>query len=160
MSKISLDKDKIRFLLVEGIHSSAVKLLNNAGYSNVETSKIALSDDDLIQKAQDVHFLGIRSRTQLTQKVLSQCPKLIAVGCFCIGTNQVDLAAAQESGICVFNAPYSNTRSVAELVISERRGKFVNCRINPQALELVGLFVSTHGAMLEADQEPAIAPAE
>ena len=119
MSKNSLDKDKIRFLLLEGIHSSAVKLLNNAGYSNVETSKIALSDDDLIQKAQDVHFLGIRSRTQLTQKVLSQCPKLIAVGCFCIGTNQVDLAAAQESGICVFNAPYSNTRSVAELVISE-----------------------------------------
>lgn len=119
MSKISLDKNKIKFLLLEGINESAVKVLNEAGYTNVEYHKTALAENELIDKASDVHFIGIRSRTQLTREVLQQCPKLMSIGCFCIGTNQVDLEAAQESGICVFNAPYSNTRSVAELVISE-----------------------------------------
>lgn len=119
MSKISLDKNKIKFLLLEGVNESAVKVLNEAGYTNVEYHKTALAENELIDKASDVHFIGIRSRTQLTREVLQQCPKLMSIGCFCIGTNQVDLEAAQESGICVFNAPYSNTRSVAELVISE-----------------------------------------
>ena len=119
MSQISLDKEKIKFLLLEGIHKSATKVLNESGYSNVEEISTALTEEELIAKGQDVHFLGIRSRTQLTQKVFDLCPKLVAVGCFCIGTNQVDLQAAQEHGVCVFNAPYSNTRSVAELVISE-----------------------------------------
>ncbi|MEC9092173.1 MAG: phosphoglycerate dehydrogenase [Planctomycetota bacterium] len=119
MSRISLEKDKIKVLFLEGIHDSAVQVLNNAGYTNIENSKVALSEADLIRKAQGAHLLGIRSRTQLTENVLSQCPKLIAIGCFCIGTNQIDLVAAQNRGICVFNAPYSNTRSVAELVISE-----------------------------------------
>ena len=119
MSRNSLDKDKIKFLLLEGVHASAEQVLQAAGYTNIESIKTALSEEELIRKCEDVHFMGIRSRTQLTRRVLEQCPRLIAVGCFCIGTNQVDLAAAQDQGICVFNAPYSNTRSVAELVISE-----------------------------------------
>ena len=119
MSRNSLDKNKIKFLLLEGVHSSAVKVLNQAGYENVELLKTALADEELIAKASTAHFIGIRSRTQLTRNVFERCPKLIAVGCFCIGTNQVDLEAAQDHGVCVFNAPYSNTRSVAELVVSE-----------------------------------------
>lgn len=119
MSKNSLKKDKIKILLLEGVHQSAVDLIQQSGYTNVEYHKKALSESELIQKASQAHFIGIRSRTQLTREVLAECNKLIAVGCFCIGTNQVDLTAATEAGICVFNAPYSNTRSVAELVISE-----------------------------------------
>lgn len=119
MGKISLDKDKIRFLLLEGIHRSARDTLADAGYHNVESLKTALSGTELLEKSADVQFLGIRSRTKLDREFFEQCPKLIAVGCFCIGTNQVDLDAAQDHGVCVFNAPYSNTRSVAELVISE-----------------------------------------
>lgn len=119
MSKNSLEKDKIKLLLLEGVHQSAVDLIQRSGYTNVEYHKTALSESDLIKKAAEAHFIGIRSRTQLTREVLAECKKLIAIGCFCIGTNQVDLTAATESGICVFNAPYSNTRSVAELVISE-----------------------------------------
>ena len=118
-SKTSLDKAKIKFLLLEGVHQSAVDSLAIAGYTNVEYVSTALSGDALIEKVQDVHFIGIRSRTQLTRDVLAAAPKLIAVGCFCIGTNQVDLEAAQERGVVVFNAPYSNTRSVAELVIAQ-----------------------------------------
>lgn len=119
MSKNSLHKDKIKFLLLEGVHQSAIETLNNAGYTNIEYVKTALSGDELIEKIKDAHFVGLRSRTQLTAEVIAQAPKLIAVGCFCIGTNQVDLQAAQEHGVVVFNAPYSNTRSVAELVIAE-----------------------------------------
>ncbi|WP_370980149.1 phosphoglycerate dehydrogenase [Agaribacterium sp. ZY112] len=119
MSKTSLQKDKIKFLLLEGVHESAVETLNHAGYTNIEYVKTALTGDDLIEQIKDAHFVGLRSRTQLTREVLEQAPKLIAVGCFCIGTNQVDLKAAQENGVVVFNAPYSNTRSVAELVIAE-----------------------------------------
>lgn len=117
--QISLQKDKIRILLLEGVHQSAVDLLSARGYTNVEYVKTALPEDQLIEKIADAHFVGIRSRTQLTRKVLGNAPKLIAVGCFCIGTNQVDLEAATELGVAVFNAPYSNTRSVAELVIAE-----------------------------------------
>lgn len=119
MSQNSLDKDKIKILLLEGIHPSATEVLNESGYTNIEHLSRALSEDELIEKASDVHFIGIRSRTQLTRTVFEKCSKLVAVGCFCIGTNQVDLVAAQDFGVCVFNAPYSNTRSVAELVISE-----------------------------------------
>lgn len=119
MSQTSLEKDKIRILLLEGVHQSAINVFHEAGYKNIEYHKTALPDDELITRAKEAHFLGIRSRTQLTADVFRQCPKLIAVGCFCIGTNQVDLNAAQDHGVCIFNAPYSNTRSVAELVIAE-----------------------------------------
>ena len=117
--KESLHKDKIRILLLEGVHQTAVDLLASRGYTNVEYVQTSLPEDELIAKLADAHFVGIRSRTQLTRKVLESAPKLIAVGCFCIGTNQVDLQAATDLGIAVFNAPYSNTRSVAELVIAE-----------------------------------------
>lgn len=119
MSKTSLDKSKIRFLLLEGVHQSAVDVLKSAGYSNIEYVTSSLPDAQLKEKIADAHFIGIRSRTQLTEEVFDCAKKLVAVGCFCIGTNQVDLQAARERGIAVFNAPYSNTRSVAELVLAE-----------------------------------------
>ena len=106
-------------LLLEGVHQSAVDALQAAGYSNIDYYQKALPDDELKQKIADAHFVGIRSRTQLTDDVFDAAKKLIAVGCFCIGTNQVNLQAATERGIAVFNAPFSNTRSVAELVIAE-----------------------------------------
>ncbi len=119
MATNSLDKNKIKFLLLEGIHSSAVDVIRAAGYTQIETVSGALEGEELQRKIADVHFLGIRSRTQLTEEVFAHASKLVAVGCFCIGTNQVDLNAARERGIAVFNAPYSNTRSVAELVLAE-----------------------------------------
>ena len=119
MATTSLDKDKIRFLLLEGVHESAIKTLNKAGYTNIEYLKSSLGQEELIEKIADAHFVGIRSRTQLTDEVFAAAKKLIAVGCFCIGTNQVDLKAATRHGVAVFNAPYSNTRSVAELVLAE-----------------------------------------
>lgn len=119
MTKTSLDKSKIKILLLEGVHSSAVQTFTKAGYSNVELLAQALEGDELKAKIADVHFVGVRSRTQLTREVLEAAKKLVGIGCFCIGTNQVDLVAAQEKGIVVFNAPYSNTRSVAELVLAE-----------------------------------------
>src|SRR5260370_233729 len=119
LTKTSLDKSKIKFLLLEGIHPSALEVLRNAGYTNVETVTGALEGEELKRKIADVHFVGIRSRTQLTADVFAAAQKLVAVGCFCIGTNQVDLDAARERGVVVFNAPYSNTRSVAELVLAE-----------------------------------------
>ena len=119
MTAQSLDKSKIKFLLLEGIHPSAVDVLRSAGYTQIEAISGALPDEELKRKIADVHFVGIRSRTQLTEDVFAHAHKLVAVGCFCIGTNQVDLIAAQEKGIVVFNAPYSNTRSVAELVLAE-----------------------------------------
>ena len=119
MSKTSLDKSKIKFLMLEGVHPSAIEVLKNAGYSQIETLAKALQGDELKAKLADVHFVGIRSQSQLTADVLSAAPKLVAIGCFCIGTNQVDLNAARERGVAVFNAPYSNTRSVAELVLAE-----------------------------------------
>lgn len=117
--KTSIDKQRIRFLLLEGIHPSAVAVLEAAGYSHVESVPGALPEEELKARIADAHFLGIRSRTQLTAEVLANASRLTAVGCFCIGTNQVDLAAARERGIAVFNAPFSNTRSVAELVLAE-----------------------------------------
>ncbi|MFC6670243.1 phosphoglycerate dehydrogenase [Marinobacterium aestuariivivens] len=120
MSKTtSLEKSKIRILLLEGVHQSAVETLNAQGYSNIEYLTGSIPEEELIEKIRDVHFIGIRSRTQLTEKVLDAAEKLVAIGCFCIGTNQVNLGAATERGIVVFNAPYSNTRSVAELVLAE-----------------------------------------
>lgn len=119
MSKVSLPKDKIKILLLEGLHQSALETLRNNGYHNIESLKTSLPEDQLIEKIKDVHFIGIRSRTQLTDKVIAAAPKLVAVGCFCIGTNQVDLNATQARGIPVFNAPFSNTRSVAELVLGQ-----------------------------------------
>ena len=119
MNPTSLDKSKIKFLLLEGLHPSALQVLQNAGYSQIESLSGALPQDELIQRIADVHFIGIRSRTQLTAEVLAHAQKLVAIGCFCIGTNQVDLNAARDRGIAVFNAPYSNTRSVAELVLAE-----------------------------------------
>ncbi|BDT68760.1 D-3-phosphoglycerate dehydrogenase [Comamonadaceae bacterium OS-1] len=119
MRKTSLDKSKIKFLLLEGVHPSALEVLRNAGYTQIESLPGALPEEQLKEKIADAHFIGIRSRTQLTQEVFAQAHKLVAVGCFCIGTNQVDLEAARERGIAVFNAPFSNTRSVAELVLAE-----------------------------------------
>lgn len=119
MKPTSLEKSKIRFLLLEGVHQSAVTTLNQAGYTNIEYLKTALPESELIERVRDVHFIGIRSRTQLTARVFKAARKLQAVGCFCIGTNQVDLNAALVNGVPVFNAPFSNTRSVAELVIGQ-----------------------------------------
>jgi D-3-phosphoglycerate dehydrogenase len=116
---LSLQKDKIRFLLLEGVHKNALDVLGRNGYTNIELLPTALDEAVLIEKIRDAHFVGIRSRTQITEKVLAAAEKLIAVGCFCIGTNQVDLRAAMQRGIPVFNAPFSNTRSVAELVLAE-----------------------------------------
>jgi len=119
MSQLSLDKAKIRFLLLEGVHKNALDVLSNNGYTNIEYLRGALDEEALIEKIKDAHFVGIRSRTQITENVLAAANKLIAIGCFCIGTNQVNLRAAMNKGIPVFNAPYSNTRSVAELVLAE-----------------------------------------
>ena len=118
-TKTSTSKDKIKFLLLEGIHPSAIAVIQAAGYTQIESLAGALSGEELKSKLAGVHFLGIRSRTQLTQEVLAHASRLAAVGCFCIGTNQVDLAAASDLGIAVFNAPFSNTRSVAEMVLAE-----------------------------------------
>ncbi len=114
----SYPKDKIRILLLESIHDEAVKAFKEAGYSKVQRFSKALSEEELLHEIKDVHLIGIRSKTKITEKVLKAAKKLQAVGCFCIGTNQVDLKAATSRGVAVFNAPYSNTRSVAELIIS------------------------------------------
>jgi D-3-phosphoglycerate dehydrogenase len=119
MSKVSLPKDKIKILLLEGLHQSTLDTLKANGYENIESIKTSLPEDELIEKIKDVHFIGIRSRTQLNEQVIAAANKLVAVGCFCIGTNQVDLQATQKRGIPVFNAPFSNTRSVAELVLGQ-----------------------------------------
>ncbi|GEO11133.1 phosphoglycerate dehydrogenase [Segetibacter aerophilus] len=113
----SYPKEKIQILLLENISPNASKVFKNNGYSNIETIAGAMSEDDLIKAVKDVHLLGIRSKTKVTERVLASAKKLQAIGCFCIGVNQVDLQAATKFGVTVFNAPYSNTRSVAELVI-------------------------------------------
>ena len=119
MKQQSLQKSKIKFLLLEGVHQSAIDALAKAGYTNVVTYPKALPTEDLKQEIKDAHFVGIRSRTQLSEDVLNAAERMVAIGCFCIGTNQVDLEAAARRGIPVFNAPFSNTRSVAELVMAE-----------------------------------------
>ena len=118
-SRLSVPKEKLKFVLFEGIHPSAVETLRADGYSQIITLPKALSGDELIAAIADAHFVGIRSRTHLTEEVLSHAAKLTAIGAFCIGTNQIDLTAAMRRGIPVFNAPFSNTRSVAELVLAE-----------------------------------------
>ncbi len=115
----SLDKRHIRVLLLEGAHASAEDALRRAGYTAITSIPQALPEADLIEALRGVHMLGIRSRTEITARVIESADKLMVVGCFCIGTNQVDAEAALAAGVPVFNAPYSNTRSVAELVIAE-----------------------------------------
>jgi D-3-phosphoglycerate dehydrogenase len=119
MKETSFPKKDIRILLLEGVSPSAVASFEAAGYSQIDYHKKSLPEDELIARIADAHFVGLRSRTQLTAKVLNEARRLAAIGCFCIGTNQVDLVSAKQLGIPVFNAPYSNTRSVAELVIAE-----------------------------------------
>jgi D-3-phosphoglycerate dehydrogenase / 2-oxoglutarate reductase len=113
----SYPKEKIRILFLENISDTAVANFKKGGYTQVEKITKALTEEELIQAVKDVHILGIRSKTQVTEKVLAAAKKLQVIGCFCIGVNQVDLKAATKNGVVVFNAPYSNTRSVAELVI-------------------------------------------
>jgi D-3-phosphoglycerate dehydrogenase len=115
----SYPKDRIKVLLLEGIHQNAVKVFQDAGYTNIELLSGALPESELIKKIKDVSIVGIRSKTQLTKSVLTAAEQLWGVACFCIGTNQVDLKTAAQQGKVVFNSPYSNTRSVAELVIAE-----------------------------------------
>lgn len=119
MERYSLPKDQIKVLLLEGIHESAVQLFHENGYTNVEWLNKALDGDELKEKIREVHIIGIRSRTTLTREVLHEASRLFAIGCYSIGTNQVDKKAAKMRGIPVFNAPFSNTRSVAEMVIAE-----------------------------------------
>ena len=116
-SNTSYPKEKINILFLENVSDKAVSHFKQNGYTNVRKLNGALSEADLIKELKDVHLLGIRSKTQITKKILAAAPKLQAIGCFCIGVNQVDLKAATKQGVAVFNAPYSNTRSVAELVI-------------------------------------------
>ena len=118
-SQTSLDRAKIKVLLLEGVHQSAIDNFRSAGYTNLDIRGTALNEDELREALRDVHMLGIRSRTQVTADALADARRLIAIGCFCIGTNQVSLGSAMTAGIPVFNAPYSNTRSVAELVLAE-----------------------------------------
>ncbi|MGV3594399.1 MAG: phosphoglycerate dehydrogenase [Sediminibacterium sp.] len=117
MSKTSYPKERINILFLENISDKAVQYFKQQGYANVKKIAGALSEEELVKEVKDVHLLGIRSKTQITPKVLEAAKKLQAIGCFCIGVNQVDLKAATKKGVVVFNAPYSNTRSVAELVI-------------------------------------------
>ncbi len=119
MKKTSYPKQEIRVLLLEGVSASAIDTFKAAGYSQIELHDKSLPEDVLKRRIAEAHLIGIRSRTQLTADVLGHAKRLIAIGCFCIGTNQVNLEAAQGLGIPVFNAPYSNTRSVAELVLAE-----------------------------------------
>jgi len=119
MPAVSFARDRLRVLLLEGIHPNAVEVFRRAGYTDIERVEGTVPEDDLPDLLGDVHFLGIRSRTHVTESVLEAAPRLVAVGAFCIGTNQIDLDAAAARGIPVFNAPFSNTRSVAELVLAE-----------------------------------------
>jgi D-3-phosphoglycerate dehydrogenase len=119
MAETSFSKEKMKVVLFEGVHASAVDAFRSDGYSNIEIHQKALPEPQLIDAVRDAYIVGIRSATQLTRNVLESTRHLIAVGCFCIGTNQVDLATAQDRGVPVFNAPFSNTRSVAELMLAE-----------------------------------------
>ncbi len=114
---LSLSKEKIKISIFEGIHSSAVTTFENNDYHKIERFNHSPEPEELVEKHKDTHILAIRSRTEISTKILQQLPKLLVIGCFCIGTDQVDLEGAARKGIPVFNAPHSNTRSVAELVI-------------------------------------------
>src|ERR1700690_4127194 len=119
LNKTSLHKGKIKILLLEGVHSSAVEAFRQDGYSNIEYHPKSLPEPKLSAAIKDAYLVGIPSNTRLSSRILEHAERLLAIGCFCIGTNQVNLDAAQERGIAVFNAPFSNTRSVAELVLAE-----------------------------------------
>lgn len=119
MSELYYPKEKIKVLLLEGIHQAALEEFKKAGYSNVEIMPNALDSDELDEALKSVHILGIRSKTKVTKESLEKAKNLLAVGCFCIGTNQIDYVKAREAAVPVFNAPFSNTRSVAELTIAE-----------------------------------------
>ena len=119
MSKLSLSKEKIKVVLLEGVHPLAEENFRKDGYNNITYLKYTPEPAELKEILSDTHILGIRSRTQMTEEVLSYCDKLMAIGTFCIGTNQINLEFAKSKGIPVFNAPFSNTRSVAELVLAE-----------------------------------------
>ncbi len=119
MTATSFPKEKVKILLLEGIHPAAVKLLKENGYKTIDTAATSMTESELLKTIDNYHLLGIRSKTKLTKPVLEKAKKLLGVGCFCIGTNQVDMNFATESGVAVFNSPFSNTRSVAELVIGE-----------------------------------------
>ena len=114
----SFPKEKIKVLLLENVHPSAHELFGAEGV-HLETMKTALNEDELVHRIEDVHVLGIRSKTRVTERALAKARRLLSVGCFCIGTNQVDLDAARKRGLPVFNAPFSNTRSVAEMIMAE-----------------------------------------
>ena len=115
----SFAKSRMKILLLEGVHDRAVENFRRHGYTSIERHKKALAGDELRDAVADAHFVGIRSRTRLTEDVIAAAPRLMSIGAFCIGTNQIDLDAAMRRGIPVFNAPFSNTRSVAELVLAE-----------------------------------------
>lgn len=119
MIKYSLDRSRIKVLMLEGVHENAIRLFRENGYTNIECCKEAKAGKELEEKLRETHIIGIRSRTELRKDILKRAPKLFAIGCFSIGTNQVDIRDARLLGIPVFNAPFSNTRSVAELVIAE-----------------------------------------
>src|SRR5215211_7678355 len=112
-SQTSYPRNKIKILLLENISDSAVAELEQSGYAEIKRFKGALGEADLIEEIKGVHILGIRSKTLVTENILENADKLVTIGCFCIGTNQVDLKTAMRKGIAVFNAPHANTRSVA-----------------------------------------------
>lgn len=114
----SFPKEKIKILLLEGVHPATIRLFNDSGYTDIEQVKGSISEDELVKKISDIHLLGIRSKTQLSKRILESGSRLLAVGAFCIGTNQIDMNSAIENGIAVFNSPFSNTRSVAEMVVA------------------------------------------
>ena len=116
-NKTSYPKEKIKILLLEGVHPAAIELFHQNGYTGIESVKSSLPEPELIAKIRNTHLLGLRSKTQLSASVLQKADKLLAAGAFCIGTNQIDMKAATASGVAIFNSPYSNTRSVAEMVI-------------------------------------------
>ena len=119
LKKTSFPKQDIRILLLEGISQTAIKTFRAAGYSQIEAHVKSLPEDELKRRIAEAHIVGIRSRTRLSADMLAHARRVMAIGAFCIGTNQIDVDAAELAGIPVFNAPYSNTRSVAELVIAE-----------------------------------------
>ena len=116
--ELSYPKEKIRILLLEGLHPSAINEFKKKGYTNIDSHKDAMTEEELLNCIEDYHIVGIRSKTNITAAVLEKARKLMSIGAFCIGTNQIDLEKATELGIPVFNSPYSNTRSVAELIIA------------------------------------------
>ena len=116
-TRTSYPRQKINILLLENISAAAVHEFEQAGYANIQQLNMALTEVELARAVKGVHLLGIRSKSQITEKVINGADKLLAIGAFCIGVNQIDLGSSTKKGIAVFNAPYSNTRSVAELII-------------------------------------------